>query len=75
MRETVLGHEEKVYEPLDARTTPKPLAAALATATPDAKLPASSAPALLPPILVGGRRLDGRTGLRRAGGAAADAAR
>jgi predicted DNA-binding WGR domain protein len=57
VREAVLGHEEKVYNPLDAKATPKPLRDTLAKSAADRGLPAWAAPALLPPLLVGGRRL------------------
>ena len=57
VRAAVLEHEEKVYEVLDERSAPKPLRDALAKAAADPKLPGWAAPALLPPILVGGRRL------------------
>jgi predicted DNA-binding WGR domain protein len=57
VREAVLEHEEKVYEPLDAKATPKPLRDALAKSAADPALPSWAAPALLPPLLVGCRRL------------------
>jgi predicted DNA-binding WGR domain protein len=57
VRESVLEHEEKTYEPLDAKTTPKPLRDALSAAAAANALPAWAAPALLPPVLVGACRL------------------
>ena len=57
VRETVLEQEEKVYEPLDATSTPKPLRDAFAASKGAARLPAWAAPELLAPILIGGRRL------------------
>jgi predicted DNA-binding WGR domain protein len=57
VRAAVLEHEEKVYEPLDAKATPKPLRDAFTASSAAAGLPAWAAPQVLPPILVGGRRL------------------
>ena len=56
VRELVLEQEEKIYEPLDATSTPKPLRDAFAASTAATRLPAWAAPELLAPILVGGRR-------------------
>jgi hypothetical protein len=57
VRAAVLEHEEKVYEPLDTRSTPKPLRDALGASAAAAEAPSWAAPSLLPPVLVGGRRL------------------
>ncbi len=55
----VLDFEEKVYQPLDAATTPAWLTKELAAAGKalPKKLPGWASPALLPPLLVGDRRL------------------
>ncbi len=57
VRQDVLEHEEKVYEPLDERTTPGWLREALAAAPAKGKPSAFAQPARLPPLLVEGRRL------------------
>jgi predicted DNA-binding WGR domain protein len=57
VRAAVFEHEEKVYEPIDAKTTPKPLRDALTASATAKALPPWAAPALLPPIVVGERRL------------------
>jgi predicted DNA-binding WGR domain protein len=57
VRSAVLEHEEKVYELLDVQKAPKPLRDALASGTPAGSL-RWAAPAELPPLVVGGRRLD-----------------
>jgi hypothetical protein len=56
----VLDFEEKVYPPLDAATTPAWLTEALAAAGSAKlkKLPAWASPALLPPLIVGDRRMN-----------------
>ena len=59
VRREVLDHEERTYAPLDAKTTPEWLAKEL-TAVGNlkaARLPAWAAPALLPPLVVGEKRL------------------
>jgi predicted DNA-binding WGR domain protein len=58
VRQQVLEHEEKVYEPLDEKTTPRWLSEALAAAPAPGKLAGFADPARLPPLLVGGRRLN-----------------
>ncbi|HZT79336.1 MAG TPA: DUF4132 domain-containing protein, partial [Gemmataceae bacterium] len=58
VREAVLEHEEKVYEPLTGKTTPRWLSRALAAAPAVGKLPGFADPASLPPVLVDGRRLN-----------------
>ena len=60
IRTEVLEREEKVYQPLDAATTPPWLAAALEqTGKVRAKsLPGWASPDALPPLLVGDRRLN-----------------
>ncbi len=57
VRDAVLGHEEKVHQMLDADSTPKPLRDAFTASTTAAKLPGWATPNVLPPILVGDRRL------------------
>lgn len=59
VRREVIDREEKVYEPFDAKSTPKWLAGALAQAAnlQTGKLPAWADPAVAPPVLVDGRRL------------------
>jgi len=59
VRAEVLEREEKVFEPLDAASTPKWLSEALAaTGTVKRKsLPSWANPALLPPLVIGERRL------------------
>jgi hypothetical protein len=57
VRRDVLEHEEKVYEPLTEKETPRRLSEALAAAPAAGKLPGFADPARLPPLLVGGRRL------------------
>ncbi len=55
----VLDREEKIYEPHDAKSTPKWLAEALAKATGSKKkLPPWATSAQLPPLIVGERRLN-----------------
>ncbi len=56
----VLDFEDKVYQSLDAATTPAWLTAALAAAgsAKPRKLPAWAAPALLSPLIVGERRMN-----------------
>jgi Domain of unknown function (DUF4132) len=49
--------EKKVAPPLDAQTTPKPLLDALIWWASPTNLPQWASPFLLPPLLVGGRRL------------------
>jgi predicted DNA-binding WGR domain protein len=58
VRQQVLEHEEKVYEPLDEKTTPRWLSDALAVAPAPGKLAGFAEPARLPPLLVGERRLN-----------------
>jgi Domain of unknown function (DUF4132) len=56
----VLDHEARVYQPLDARSTPEWLSAAM-TATGKIKvksLPGWASPATLPPLCLGDRRLN-----------------
>jgi predicted DNA-binding WGR domain protein len=58
VRQAVLEHEEKVFEPLTAKTMPKELREALEQSTSGtSSLPGWLTPAGLPPLLVGGRRL------------------
>ncbi|MCU0709597.1 MAG: WGR domain-containing protein, partial [Pirellula sp.] len=56
----VLDHEEKSYEPHDAASTPDWLAKELREATGQKRksLPSWATPALLPPLIVGERRLN-----------------
>jgi predicted DNA-binding WGR domain protein len=55
----VVDYEEKVYTPLDAKTTPDWLRTQLAAAATlkKSKLPSWAAPGLVPPIVLGERRL------------------
>jgi hypothetical protein len=57
VHEAVLERAEKVYPPLDAKTTPPPLRDALAKALSPVPLAGWATPANLPPLLVDGRRL------------------
>lgn len=56
----VLDHEEKVYEPHDEKSTPAWLSAAIAESSSVKRksLPAWASPAVLPPLIVGERRLN-----------------
>ena len=55
----VLDREEKVYEPHDAKSTPKWLSEALSKASASKKkLPGWAAAAHLPPLIIGDRRLN-----------------
>jgi predicted DNA-binding WGR domain protein len=56
VRQAILGHEEKTYPALDAKTTPRWLKQAL-SAAPPAKLPGFVRPTRLPPVLIDRRRL------------------
>jgi predicted DNA-binding WGR domain protein len=64
VREAVLAHEEKVYEPLDPQKAPKPLRDALAKSSAPAALPSWADPSVLLPLLVGGKSLDAGAGPR-----------
>lgn len=56
----VLDFEEKVYEPLDARSTPQWLSHEIEAVQSSKRkpLPAWASPALLPPLIVGDRKLN-----------------